>query len=226
MSDAPRPEGAEEDLGVRLEWPMDPIGEPFAPPDAGDAEAPPEEAPRVAAPPYAAVTPSRPSRPAAMESLPSMASALAEQPSAEGVATLAAIAARVDVLAAVTTTFRNQLADRISQTEDHLSELVHLQREVPAGLETRVGRRLDQIEAAVAGAVRTMSDVSTAVGGIQEALAALAEDVQGVRRRVAMRGRGAPIEAAQVAEIAEAVAELLRQESPPPPRKRRPPRPS
>lgn len=196
------PADERDELGFRLEWPADALVEPyereereesepaedggssdFAPPaDRGDAPPPPPAAP-----------PRQVSAPA------SLLDAIALS---DDVAGLAAVAARVDALSSATVTFRNAMADQVSESahrvaqsiSEQTAELEHALRGQGRAIDALGGdvgaltTRLHDVVASVEALGQVVEDFRSEVGA---ALEAIAEEVRTLRRRTPVRPRSA-----------------------------------
>ena len=225
-----RPGEDEDDFGVRLDWPSEAQIQPFDVP-ARDAEAEsdtrvqPRSEPDTGsederyAPPVEDRLPPRPPTPR-FDPAPSMGPALtALPPEAEGVGPLlAAVAARVDALSAVTVTFRNLMSDHVAQQGQRidvaLRELAleaeeHRRRQQDAVGELR--NELRGVAAEVRELTRAVQAMSTAgvEPELQETLTTLLDEVRSLRRRTPVRPKGQALDADQVQAMAQAVAEQL-----------------
>jgi hypothetical protein len=116
-------------------------------------------------------------------------------------AALAAIAARVDVLTATTTTFRNMVSDQVNSYVHHTREMVA--DLVGRNAEARAdARTIVQIGADVAACREGLRDMSAAleeltdkvthqIGAIVVGLERLTDEVTAIRRRTPVRAREA-----------------------------------
>lgn len=200
MDETGRTDG-EEDFGIRLEWPADPAGEPFDP--RAITAAPPEKA--TEEPTEEAARPAR--EPVDMPTHwagPVDISAFADrsEPGTGDVRALAAIAARVDVLAASTTTFRNMVSDQLNK---YLSQTRELSAEAASRAELyrqAQERGIEQLGTHVAACRQGVQELSRAVEDLAQTVAAQFEDlttrlaeltseVTAIRRRTSLRPREA-----------------------------------
>ncbi|MEY2477463.1 MAG: hypothetical protein QOG87_2778 [Actinomycetota bacterium] len=136
---------------------------------------------------------------------------------------LAAIAARVDVLSSTTVTFRNLVSDRyqeqtrwvselMTETTAEISRVTRVQERAVADLRTQldeVWRLLLEVSAST-DTLAAAFDAHVANTG--SALASLAEELKGIRRRTPVRSR--PVsDAEHVQAVADAVVQALRSDA-------------
>ncbi|MEY2565768.1 MAG: hypothetical protein QOE35_297 [Actinomycetota bacterium] len=191
----PDPPAPRDQDGFRLAWPANETVEPFQPRDQPRDDQPEPDDAAQGAEPW--VPPARDPAPAPAASLPLRDAA----PSLDGgdtVAALAAVAARVDVLSSATVTFRNVVADKVS---DYTERVSHAIAEHSSALEQAMkGRdrvigeigsdlhslstRLHQLEGSVEELTDLLGVFRSEVNGTLESIA---DQVQALRRRTAVR---------------------------------------
>jgi hypothetical protein len=181
MADAPRADGSDEEFGVRLDWPADPIGEPYEPVEAKDAAGADAEVD------YRPPTALPAERVHEAPVLPRFEQISADLDTGEA---LARIAARVDALTAVTATFRNHLADRVSGAESRLVGLLQMRTDGWTQIEARLDETLRGLHRRMDDLTSTLSELVELHAETDAAIVALTEDVHGLRRRISLRGRG------------------------------------
>jgi hypothetical protein len=234
-------ESPDEDFGVRLQWPVDPVGEPFDAPSPSDAdESAVEEDPLgfvADSAREAPLTPSltqadAPSRPA-----PVVVEALASlQPgeASSAASALAAVAGRVDALAAATVTFRDLVAQRLSEERTRIDGLVRsLASDLRAERGSQAGalNELGEAMARAADVQRRLTEmvddlsvrVDTLAAEVTSALQDATSELQTIRRRTTVRAKGgSSLGEADLRAIADAaraaVKEALADEAAPAPR--------
>jgi hypothetical protein len=133
---------------------------------------------------------------------------------------LAAVAARVDSLTAVTVTFRDFLSSRMHETSERvlgaaLAGAENAQRALRLTEQTgadfrRTFEALDSAVERLAGAVDELTaEVAAQHKDLAGTVADLAEEVRVLRRRTTVRGRSAAIDESQLQEIIEGVTRAI-----------------
>jgi hypothetical protein len=199
---------ADDDFAVELQWPADPLGGSPAEPSRADDGAPTASVPTLEPEPFA---------PGAEQPAPEMLERLARERLSGLESALGRIDGRIEGLGAATTAFRHAVSDRISEYwvdirrefEDAISELRQAHdlaiRDVRAELRDirsdvtdargdvrGLAQGLERVGEATSSLLAEVAKLRDELSGRVEALA---EDIQGVRRRLPVRA--APAETAK-----------------------------
>ena len=205
---AREPDDNEDPFGVRLEWPEELIGAPMDRPaasmdrptaaseDAAEPPAPEEDAWSPPPSPAPAASPAPPPRPEPEVAPPRPA------PDDASRELIAGVVARVEALTAATVTFRNLVSDRVSEYTERViqataataAEADEQRRtneralaELRSGL-TRTNAAVERLAAAVEAVPSELERIST---DLAAQLERVADEVQTLRRRTAVRPRAA-----------------------------------
>jgi uncharacterized coiled-coil protein SlyX len=229
----PSEQARDEEFGVSLRWPVDPVGEPLELGGLEDAADDEDAAGAPAEDPAPTQYELRP--PPLAARAPSPTASVLEELSLRGPdgipRALAAIAARIDSLTSAITVFRSATSDRLSEYTERVTRSVAA---TASGLEAyRAAQEqgLAELRSLLAQMNRSVEslagELAVVQGELREELATIAGEVQALRRRTSIRARpgGTGLPDEQIDALAQAVATRLGGVGPveeaPPPRRRR-----
>lgn len=201
-------EAQDDPFGVQLEWPDELLSEPYEPAtrdaSAADAVTPPRRDP---GPPTAFVAPAgamtTPAAPTEVASGASVAPPTSPEPlrlENDLIVMLAKVVARVDALSSTTATFRNLVSDRVSEFTERVVQVasdtaadVEMQRRLAVkdmgDLRSGMAWTNAAVDALTASVAALAGDVERVSQELGSQLERVAEEVQTLRRRTAVRSR-------------------------------------